>query len=109
MLPTTIDVIRSSLKADPTLSARDRAELLALVRRGPTSPKPEQHQPNGLRVLSRKAVATTIDRSLRFVDRLAAEGVLKKIRLPGRRRAIGFLAEDVERLLAGAPTQKGGV
>jgi hypothetical protein len=40
-----------------------------------------------------------LSRSPRYVHRLAKEGVLRRVRLPGRRRGIGFLQADVERLL----------
>ncbi len=101
MLGTTLDIIRSGLKADPTVSTRRRTELLAYLRQGSRASKAEPPKPTGPpRVLTRGTTAQTLDRSLRFVDRLAKEGVLKKIRLPGRQRAIGFLAADVERLVS---------
>jgi hypothetical protein len=38
---------------------------------------------------------------LRFVDKLAVQGVLRRVKLPGRQRACGFLADEVDRLMAG--------
>ena len=53
-----------------------------------------------VRILTRAEVAKRFDRSLRFVDKLAAEGVLQRVTLPGRVRACGYREADVERLLS---------
>jgi hypothetical protein len=37
-------------------------------------------------------------RSLRFVDKIGAEGLLVRVTLPGRKTAIGFDAASVEKL-----------
>jgi hypothetical protein len=106
MLETTLDIIKSGLRADPTISPQQRANLLTLMRRGEGPPKTEMPKPAAPRVLTRRATAQALDRSLRLVDRLAKEGVLQKVRLPGRQRAIGFLADDVHRLLSESLTEK---
>lgn len=51
------------------------------------------------RLVRRAEVARRLSRSLRFVDKLAASGVLAKRKLPGRVRALGFLASDVDALI----------
>jgi hypothetical protein len=51
------------------------------------------------RVLTRIDVARRFNRSLRFVDKLAVEGILRRVKMPGRQRACGFLAEEVDRLM----------
>jgi hypothetical protein len=61
----------------------------------PTQPTGKTHG----RVMRRLDVAKTLGRSLRTVDMMAAEGLLRRVTLPGRTRACGFLAEDVEALL----------
>ena len=45
-------------------------------------------------------VARRLGRSPRAVDRLAAEGALRKVLLPGRTRAAGFRESDVAALIA---------
>lgn len=100
MLNTTLDAFRALLKADPSVSPQQRAELLTLVRHGPHAPKLEAPQGSEVRVLTRNATAQMLNRSTRFVDRVASEGLLRKIKLPNRRRAIGFAQADVERLIA---------
>jgi hypothetical protein len=101
MLATTLEIIRSSLKADPSLNPADRTKILALLRNGPSAPKVESASFNTPKVLSRRRTAQTLERSLRFVDRLAQENILKKVRLPGRERAIGFAEADVQALIEG--------
>jgi hypothetical protein len=43
-----------------------------------------------------------LSRSLRFVDTLAKRGVLNKVKLPGRQRALGFRQDEVLALIRGA-------
>ncbi len=96
VLSTTLDVCRAALKADTNVSAAERARLLALLRTGgvpeiPPTP-PLMAVP---RILRRAAVAQRLSISLRTVDKLP----IKKIKLPGRIRAAGFLESDVNDLL----------
>lgn len=102
MLATTVDAMKALLKADPVLTPGDRARILASIRNhGMDSemlrPAPTQEK----RVLPRAEVARRFNRSLRFVDHLAKDGTLRRVMLPGRRRACGFLAEEVERIMIG--------
>ena len=41
MLATTLDILKSGLRADPTVSPAERARLLALLRQGPEVPRPD--------------------------------------------------------------------
>jgi hypothetical protein len=107
MLATTIDVIKAGLKSDPTISSRDRTKILATLRRGPgtatadsTGPA-ETSQQRIQRIVRRAEAARMYGCSLRLVDRLAAQGVLKKVRLPGRKRGAGFLESDLLAVMAG--------
>jgi len=113
MLSTTTEAVRSILKADPSLTPADRSRILAGIRNHGREPDKRESTPN--RIMRRGEVAVCLGRSKRFVDKLAAEGILHKVAMPGRRRAIGFLGEDVEKLLGGdaaqanqAETQSGG-
>jgi hypothetical protein len=101
MLATTIEIIRSGLRADPSLTPNDRTRILALLRNG-TKPQDDNHAgPVRQRIIGRIRTAERIDRSLRFVDRLGQQGLLRRVTLPGRKRAIGFLESDVEALITG--------
>ena len=77
------------------LSRKDRVALLSeLV---PSNAAPTA--PSGPRVYSVARTCATFDKSKRLVMKLAAEGLLVRVTLPGRKRAVGFTAESVERLL----------
>ena len=98
MLPTTLQIVKSGLQADPSLTPTDRARLLAVLRNGATPHgKPETPPGGTARLLRRAEVARRLAISTRTVDKLP----LRKIRLPGRIRAAGFLEGDVNELLAG--------
>ena len=77
------------------LSRKDRVALLSeLV---PSNAAPTA--PSGPKIYSVDRTATALDKSRRLVMKLAGEGLLVRVRLPGRKRAVGFTAESVERLL----------
>ena len=106
MLPTTTDAVRSILKTDPSLTPADRTRILAGIRnhgRGDATTAPDT--PALSRILKRQEVAERMGRSLRFVDKLAKDGILPKKTLPGRTRSVGFPSEAVERLLAAGGVQ----
>lgn len=107
MLQATIEILRSGLKSDPTLTPQERARLLATLRE-PAAHKSEPVISTEPRLVRRAEVARRLSRSLRFVDKLAASGVLAKRNLPGRVRASGFLASDVDGLIL-AGGQRGGI
>ena len=98
MLNTTLEIVRSGLKADPTLTPQERARLLAAMRESPAQ-RPAPMISAEPRLVRRAEVARRLSRSLRFVDKLAASGVLTKRKLPGRVRASGFLASDIDTLI----------
>jgi hypothetical protein len=100
MLQTTLEIVRSGLKSDPTLTAQERARLLATMRES-VAQKSAPVTPTEPRLIRRAEVARKLSRSLRFVDKLAASGILAKRKLPGRVRAAGFLASDVDALIQG--------
>ena len=100
MLSTTIDAIRAVLRMDVTVSGPERAKILFRLRRGDQERKgvPTREA----RLLRREVVAERLGCSVRAVDNLAAQGVLRKVTLPGRRRASGFREADIETLVNGA-------
>ena len=102
MLPTTLDAVKALLKADPALTPADRARIVVSVRNHGREVETKQNGgASEKRILPRAEVARRFNRTLRFVDHLAKAGVLRRVRLPGRVRACGFLAEEVERVMAG--------
>jgi hypothetical protein len=99
MHETTIAIIRSGLKADPSVNATDRARILALLRQKPHPKNHKGETDRVARLIRRAETARRLSCSLRTVDKLSASGVLRKRRLPGRIRASGFLESDVEALI----------
>lgn len=104
MLATTLQIIKSGLQADPSLTPADRSRLLALVRQKPE--KPERITDSAARIIRRREAAARLSCSLRTIDKLHAQGILRKRKLPGRVRASGFLESDVERLILAETAQK---
>ena len=95
----TLQIIRTALKADPSVAATDRARLLAAIRGGGEQAfKPVKVVEQ--RLIRRAEVARRLGCSLRLVDRLAKDGALVKRKLPGRKRAAGILESDVLALIA---------
>lgn len=86
MMQTTRNAITAILQADVSLSENERQEIQARLC---------GHDEED-RVMTRKEVAALLgNKSLRYVDYLAAEGVIKKVTMPGRTRAIGYSSASV--------------
>ncbi len=58
--------------------------------------------PDSNRIMRRGEASKVLGRSVRALDLLAKQGHLRKVLLPGRTRAGGFVAADVFALLGGA-------
>ena len=101
MLDSTIELIRAGLKTDPTLSLEERARLLVIIRNhGKQAQSPPQpRQEVAPKVIRRKQAAERLNSSLRFVDLLARQGILKKCVMPGRKRAVGILESSLSAAL----------
>jgi hypothetical protein len=82
------------------LSARDRRALVLELAGRPGQSQSEQPQP--ARILTRSATADRLGHSTRYVDRLASEGILRRVTIPGRTRAAGFRESDIAALIGGA-------
>ena len=101
MLVTTLDAVKALLKSDPALTPADRARIVASVRNHGKDVTPRAGVVAEKQILPRAEVARRFNRSLRFVDYLAKAGTLRRVKLPGRKRGCGFLADEVERVLVG--------
>ena len=100
MLSTTIDAIRAVLRADPSVTPADRASLLSIIRNHGKAVSVSQIAPQTeMCILRRADVARRLGCSLRAVDRIAREGILRKVTFPGRKRACGFRSGDLDRLI----------
>src|SRR5579872_6144146 len=99
MLATTLNIVRSAMDADPTVAPYERAQILADLKNCRKHSKAYSSARGEPRLIRRAEVARRLSCSLRRVDQLAADGVLKKRKLPGRVRASGFLESDVATLI----------
>ena len=84
------------IRADDGLEPREKTRLIAQLK---SRPKPEGHDRSGPLVAPRRVAASMLGRSLRFVDALARSGVLRRVKMPGRARACGIRADDLNRLI----------
>ena len=102
MIEATMTAMKALLKTDPALTAADRARILAAIRNHGKNVEPlRTASVTEKRIWTRRDVAQRFHRSARFVDRMAVEGIIHRVRLPNRKRACGFLAEEVERVMGG--------
>lgn len=107
MNASTLDIIKSVLRSDSTLTPADRKRLLYLIRDGSRPPKQTPQADSERRILRRSEVARILGVGLRTIDKLAAEGVIHKLRLPRRKRACGFLSSEIECLLTQKYSENG--
>ena len=99
MLQSTLDLLKSVLRSDATVSASERTLLLAQLRNGGKPMAAEPVAKSEVRLVRRAEAARRLSCSLRTIDKLAAAGVLQRRTLPGRVRGSGFLAGDLETLI----------
>jgi len=95
---TTYQAVKAILKTDDSINAVERKLFLDLLRESPRRCSTQEKEP-GDNILRRSEVAKLLSVSLRAIDQWAEEGILRKMKIPGRMRAIGFLRSDIERLL----------
>lgn len=101
MLNTTAEAVRSILRADPSLTPADRSWILASIRNHGKEPEREKAAPAEPRILRRREVADRLAISLRAVDTWAKDGIIHKLKLPGRIRACGFRSQEIDALVSG--------
>ncbi len=101
MLSTTLEIIKTTLKGDTTLTPEDRRRLLTAIRRGGQRSDPKPTIRASPRILRRREAARRLGVTMRAIDKWAREGILRRVKLHGRLRACGFLESDVEHLMFG--------
>jgi hypothetical protein len=100
MLQTTLTAAAAMLRADPTLTTADRGRLLKLLRRDGREPEPPAAAPEE-RIVRRAEAGRLLSVTLRAIDAWAAAGILPRVRLPGRRRGLGFRLRDIIGIMEG--------
>ena len=102
MFETTVTAVKAVLRTEPTLTPAELTRIVALIRNHGKAVEPARVAAvTEKRILTRGDVARRFNRSVRFVDRLAVDGIIRRVKLPGRKRACGFLAAEVELVMAG--------
>jgi len=96
MNPATLEIMKSVLKTDPSVTVDERERLLALLRPGQKTSSDVRPE----RLLKRKQVADMLSSSPRLVDKLSSEGLLHKVKYPGRVRAAGYRLSEVQAIIA---------
>jgi hypothetical protein len=96
--PNILPMIRSLVLGDLTLCESDRHHLLQSIDSCIFNPG-GKHPGIPPRILTRSEVAEQFGICLRTVDYWAAAHKLRRIILPGRQRAVGFLEADIVQLL----------
>jgi hypothetical protein len=97
MKTKTEEVAEHLIASDASIPAHRKTWLLAALRSGPNVSadiKPQE-------IVKRAEFALRAKVTERVVDMWAKQGLIQKVRLPGRARGLGFRASDVDRLLAG--------
>lgn len=97
MQPSTLEIVKAGLRADPTITPSDRARLLAMLRAGPDLSSAAQ--PAAPRLLRYIDAAARLAVSKRSLTNLVRQDILSPVRLPGRVRALGFRESDVLALI----------
>jgi len=101
MQTQTVKILEAALLADSTITPQARNRFLKLARNGDAEPVQSEREPEPV-IFSRAAAAKMVgDRTPRYVDLLAARGLLKKFTPPGNKRAIGITGESLRKFIAG--------
>lgn len=91
-LHPTLAALSALLPTMPDAAMRLRIERAITTPVEALSPLPDQ-------IISPRDVARALACTPKTVHRLASQGELHRVRLPGRKRGHGFLASEVSRLL----------
>jgi predicted DNA-binding transcriptional regulator AlpA len=92
MLTTTKLAIAAILNADPSVDRQKTKTVLSIIEGD------EKAVGRPPRILRRPEVARLLGVSVKRVDQLALQGVLKRITLPGFSRCMGYSEEDIRRI-----------
>lgn len=101
MLPTTIAIIKKVLEVDPSITPIDRQKIIAGILNYEKN-KCSQTEPkltSETRILRLAEVARRLGVTVRTVHTLSNQGIVHKLKLPGRQRAWGFSSVEIENLI----------
>lgn len=97
----TVEIVRAALKADSTVTAEQRQQLIALLRDGKQTQKEAKTGiPTKPLTVRRNEAARLLGIAPRTVDLWCAEGRLKKIVMKGRKRSCAITRASIDALVA---------
>ena len=99
MLETTVDLVRAALRADPTVTPAERNKRIALLRNGDATKEKAQPAEKFPAIVRNAQAAQELSRSVRSIHYLCAQGLLKRAKIAGRKRAAGVTRESFTALL----------
>jgi hypothetical protein len=101
VLPQTKVAVRAILSADQSVTDKERSKIIERIFRaddGDDEGRPAEQD----RIVLRGEASKILSRSTRGIDLLARQGLLKKIKLPGRQRCAGFRLSAINKFLESA-------
>lgn len=101
MQTTTQTAIKAILGADATITPPGRVAFLTAGLAALDGKPTEPANPTAPRILRRAEASRRLGIGLRMVDVLTRQGVLVKVRFPGRTRAAGFQESAITALIEG--------
>jgi hypothetical protein len=100
VLPQTKVAVRAILSADQSVTDKERTKIIERIFRADDG---DENQPAEQdRIVLRGEASKILSRSTRGIDLLARQGLLKKIKLPGRQRCAGFRLSAINKFLESA-------
>jgi hypothetical protein len=95
MQDSTLKILVATLKADASVAPIERTRLLLILRSHGKQIQSLRINNGVPKIICRKQAAERLNVSLRSIDLLARQGVLKKCTLPGRQRAVGIFESSL--------------
>lgn len=100
MQASTRTAVTAVLNADPTIEKNQIKAAMSVLESKANAAAME----TPCRILRRPEVAKLMGVSTKRIDQLAQQGILRRIIMPGTKKAIGFSSDDIRAITAG----KGG-
>ena len=89
---TQLDVVKMIISS---LSLKDRATLMKELNIN------SRAEPVECRLIRRNEAARLFSCSVRTIDNISRQGLLARVKLPGRQRAMGYRLREVQQLIEG--------
>ena len=95
-------IISAALAADTSVTPQQKEIVFACL-----TGKPLERSASLPEIVSRREVARLLGKTVKRVDQIASAGYLKRVPVPGSRRALGYTEESVRAVLEGRAEQAG--